>query len=146
MDNALVWSDTDLDVALEHFLARVQVGRLEDCWPWVGAVATGGYGMAKMLGAQRQTTAHRVAWMLHNGQPIPDGLIVRHRCDHRPCVNPLHLELGTYAQNSRDMVERRRSRNQATGPLPGNATTVHREDAPWWPRVHAAHRRELYGA
>jgi DNA invertase Pin-like site-specific DNA recombinase len=33
---------------------------------------------------------------------IPQGLIIRHKCKSKLCVNPAHLELGTYRQNSLD--------------------------------------------
>jgi uncharacterized protein (DUF433 family) len=37
-----------------------------------------------------------------------DGLLIRHRCDNPPCVNPGHLEVGTPADNAADMVSRSR--------------------------------------
>jgi hypothetical protein len=45
--------------------------------------------------------AHRLAWEQANG-PIPDGMCVCHRCNHKPCVNPDHLYLATSRQNTID--------------------------------------------
>jgi hypothetical protein len=86
------------------FEQRVAFG--SGCWLWIGARHSMGYG--KFDGEM----AHRYAWQLVNG-PIPDGLVVRHRCDVPLCVRPEHLELGTRADNSRDMVERGRSTKKA---------------------------------
>ena len=40
---------------------------------------------------------------------IPDGMMLRHKCDNGYCVNPSHLEIGTAKQNGQDMVDRGRS-------------------------------------
>lgn len=57
---------------------------------------------------------HRVAFELANG-PIPEGLVVMHRCDNPPCVKLEHLTLGTVADNNLDRDRKGRHR-----PLPGS--------------------------
>ncbi|UGO47583.1 HNH endonuclease [Morganella phage vB_MmoP_Lilpapawes] len=37
---------------------------------------------------------------------IPAGMVVRHTCDNKRCVNPNHLLLGTRKENTHDMLER----------------------------------------
>jgi HNH endonuclease len=68
-----------------------------------------GYGLQKFRGKTR--LAHRVAWMLANGE-IPDGLCVLHRCDNPPCVNVDHLFLGTHADNVADKMAKGRHPSQ----------------------------------
>ena len=76
------------------------------CWEWGGSKDSDGYGMIQIgLRARRVT---RIVFELANG-PIPQGMLVRHRCDNRACVRLDHLELGSPRANSRDMVERGRS-------------------------------------
>jgi hypothetical protein len=39
---------------------------------------------------------------------IPEGMVIRHKCDNVACINPDHLEVGTQADNIRDKIERGR--------------------------------------
>lgn len=49
-----------------------------------------------------------IAWMLENG-PISKDQVIRHKCDTRCCVRLEHLEIGSYADNTADMIKRRRN-------------------------------------
>lgn len=92
---------------VERFWAKVDTSG--DCWIWKAGVSKYGYGA---VGKRRwSSTAHRVAYEIANGE-IPKGMLVRHKCDNPPCVNPAHLELGTHADNTHDMVVRGRTNNQ----------------------------------
>ena len=55
--------------------------------------------------------------MLANGKDIPKGMILRHTCDRRNCVNYQHLLVGTHGDNVRDKVERNRQQRGETSPL-----------------------------
>jgi DNA-binding transcriptional regulator YiaG len=84
------------------------------CWEWSGSRNHAGYGQIAggrtAAGKPRPLLAHRAAYSIWVGE-IPDGLVVRHKCDNPPCINPDHLEVGTLADNSRDAVKRMRTAN-----------------------------------
>ena len=81
-------------------------GSLETpCWEWKGARNSGGYGKFQLRG--QEWIASRAAYEATYGE-IPSGLLVRHKCDNPPCVNPEHLEVGTYQDNRDDQILRNR--------------------------------------
>jgi hypothetical protein len=80
----------------------------EECWIWSGSKDPRGYGTLSAESGSSPIKAYRLAYEMRHG-PIPDGLVVRHKCDNPSCVNPDHLEVGTQKDNVRDMVERGRA-------------------------------------
>jgi hypothetical protein len=98
---------------LERFWEKVQ--KDDACWTWIAGHTQAGYGMFHPRHGV-SIYAHRYSWALVNG-PVPDGLLVLHRCDTPPCVNPDHLFLGTDADNHRDKA--------AKGRAPAGTNTWH---------------------
>lgn len=90
-------------------LAELSVAESSGCIRFTGTVDSDGYGQIMINRVKYR--AHRLAYELASG-PIPEGYVVRHKCDNPSCINPDHLEAGTQADNIKDKVERGR---QASG-------------------------------
>jgi len=73
-----------------------------NCILWKGQVSPNGYG--RMPDGKRY--AHRVAWEWISGKLIPTGMVIKHSCDNKLCVNPEHLSLGTQSENVQEAYDR----------------------------------------
>jgi hypothetical protein len=81
---------------LSRFMSRVEKIPFVECWLWVGATASKGYGSFWV--GNRTVQAHRWLWELERGA-IPSGLQLDHLCRVRNCVRPSHLEPVTGREN-----------------------------------------------
>jgi hypothetical protein len=85
------------------------------CWISTTHHSVNGYPRISISG--KTVKLHRYLFQVFK-EKIPKGKILRHTCDNPWCVSPHHLLIGTYAENSADMVERNR---QAKGERQGSA-------------------------
>lgn len=95
------------------------------CVIFKGRPNNSGYGFSRIADGTKHG-AHRIAYCNAHGVTLVSikGLVVRHRCDNRLCINPRHLELGTQQDNMDDMKSRGRCNNEAKaskGEKNGNA-------------------------
>lgn len=84
------------------------------CWLWLAAIDGAGYPSA--WNGSAVTSGHRLSYATFNGD-IPEGLLVRHRCDTPICVNPAHLLVGTDADNMLDVSLRFRRFTAVPAPV-----------------------------
>jgi hypothetical protein len=83
---------------------RYQLDEATGCW--ISDYSTASHGCAQ-IGWQddekvmRGTTAHRAAWVHHNGQQVPDGQTIDHTCKNRRCVRRDHLRVLVNLENAR---------------------------------------------
>lgn len=80
-----------------------KVDRSGDCHLWIAQLRADGYGEIRIKasdGTKRNHLAHVYAWEQENG-PVPDGLVLHHRCETRACVNTAHLQPMTRGDHAR---------------------------------------------
>src|SRR5215471_18764611 len=60
--------------AVERFLAKCPPGEPDDCWPFLGNINTSNGGYGTLYDDGRRVRAHRLAWVIANGRPVPTGM------------------------------------------------------------------------
>lgn len=75
----------------EDFL--LNVAKTPTCWFWVGAITSNGYGELRIDG--KMVSAHRESFTRFV-RPLLPTEIVHHKCRHKSCVNPDHLQACTH--------------------------------------------------
>lgn len=90
---------------ISRYWAKVNKGLENECWEWVGAKNSKGYGQFSING--KSTSTHRISYAMHHGEILP-GLIVCHTCNNPPCVNPKHLYMGTNTDNMHQASQQKR--------------------------------------
>ena len=79
-----------------------------DCLRWTGPVCSAGYSQVRvraLVGRTVRLMGHRLVWLMAHKGAIPPGMVVMHLCDHKWCVNPEHLYVGTYLENAVSSVQ-----------------------------------------
>lgn len=88
----------------ERLWPKVDKNGPNGCWIWLASLDTQGYGRIYM-GNQSEgiRPVHRVIRELLVC-PIPKGKQLDHICHHPACVNPEHLRLCSYTENTRNKI------------------------------------------
>lgn len=88
-----------------EILNKIIINSEKGCHEFSGPLNENGYGRISFKG--KKIYVHRAVYEHFNG-PIPNGLIIRHKCDNPKCCNVEHLELGNQYDNCMDKVKRNR--------------------------------------
>lgn len=89
--------EEDLLISTEKFNEDKYTVTDKGCWEWK-SVDYHGYGRSIQVG-KRYFKPHRVSIFKYKGE-YPE--LIRHKCNNKRCVNPEHLEGGSYRENARD--------------------------------------------
>jgi hypothetical protein len=95
------------DRCVKRFHKKYGAPNENGCVIWNGTLNDRGYGQLLLAKGKGMKYAHRIAWVLANGD-LPSDKMVLHKCDVPRCINVDHLFLGSAMDNSRDMVAKGR--------------------------------------
>jgi hypothetical protein len=100
----------------ERLLKKKKIKK--SCWEWQGFIMPNGYGRMSFKGKDQYV--HRLSFAAFIGE-IPKGKIICHSCDNRKCINPKHLWIGTFKENTQDACTK--------GKMKGFSRKVHSEES-----------------
>lgn len=80
------------------FEDRFERDRKTGCWNWLMHKDDRGYGYIKPSVEKSPQPAYRWTYEQLVG-PIPEGLVIDHICENNGCINPMHLQPVTQAEN-----------------------------------------------
>ncbi len=92
---------------LSRLMDNIEIIPESGCWIWTGGTDGRGYGSIATTFGASPSKAHRESYEFFVGG-IPEGMVLRHKCDIPCCINPNHLEPGSQKENVHDMVARGR--------------------------------------
>jgi hypothetical protein len=81
----------------------IKINRKTGCWNVVNRVPNAD-GYYKVGNNGKSIQAHIFMYQRFK-KDIPDGHVVRHKCNNPACVAPHHLTTGTHGDNARDKIE-----------------------------------------
>lgn len=73
---------------LEYY-AEEDRGHETPCWIWQLTIDPNGYGYQSRR-RDLSRWAHLAYYTIHVG-PVPEGFVLHHECEVKPCINPSHL-------------------------------------------------------
>jgi len=77
----------------QKILSNITKDDESGCWLWNGQISNSGYGKIMIKDENNRTKmegAQEASYIAFIG-PIPEGLMVKHSCNNRLCVNAEHL-------------------------------------------------------
>lgn len=108
----------------ERFWSKVD--KTGNCWLWTANSDRRGYGKFSL---QCHTyRSHRVAYQIAVG-PVPDEMLILHKCDTPACVNPDHLYVGTHQMNMKDRQNKGRAAYGKRNGMSTHPETILRREA-----------------
>ena len=85
---------------IERFAEKYVVCPETGCWDWTQSLDHNGYSRFR-YGGNENAPGHIFSYEYYSGETIPNGMHIDHICRNRQCVNYLHLEVVSPAENNR---------------------------------------------